>query len=315
MRRLRHLTIASKIYAVVGALALVAIAMGLLGISAMHMYGQKVLDMRNASQRAMTGERINGLINAVVMDSRGVYMARDRAEVDKFGQPLLAGLEAIGSAFDAWKALLPPDRRPEMEKAERDIRSFITYRRELVRIGQEEGNPAAREYGDNDANRSNRSALNREIQTLARENNREIDRLGAELDAFYHRELMLLAGLGAAALAITGVAVLTLRKRVLRPIADLTAVMRRLAENDMAAEIRGTDRRDELGTMASAVAVFKQSMIAGRKAEGEREAEREAKEARAARLAALVQAFEGKAEQLVGHTAAAATGCKPRPKA
>ena len=48
-----------------------------------------------SAERALQG----GLINAVVMDSRGIYIARDRAEVDRFGKPLLANLDRkIGRA-------------------------------------------------------------------------------------------------------------------------------------------------------------------------------------------------------------------------
>ncbi len=173
MQMPRGLTVAFKIYFLIALLATGAMAMGLLGLQGMRSYGLKVTEMRNASQRAITGEQINGLIYSVVMDSRGIYMAKDRAEAEKFGKPLLATLEAIGKAFDAWKALLPEARRPELTAAGDDIAHFIAYRRELVRLAEEVGNPTAREYGDNDLNRANRSALNRKIQALAAANARD----------------------------------------------------------------------------------------------------------------------------------------------
>ena len=136
---MRSPTVASKVYALLAVLALAAVAMGLLGLHGMRSYGLKAAEMRNASQRAITGERINGLVYAAVMDSRGIYMARDRAEAEKFGKPLLASLEAIGRAFDTWKTLLPEARRPELAAAERDIRDFIAFRRELVRLAKRPG--------------------------------------------------------------------------------------------------------------------------------------------------------------------------------
>lgn len=307
MRRLRNLTIASKLHAVIALLAVGAIAMGLLGLHGMRTYGLKVGEMRNASQRAMTGERINGLINGVVMDSRGVYIARDRAEADKFGKPLLASLDAIGKAFDAWKALLPETRRPEMAKAERDVRSFIAYRRELVRLGQESGAAAARDYGDNDANRSNRMALNGEIQALAAANDHEIDRLGNDLDEFSHRELLLMVGLAGAILAAIGVAVLVVRKAIVRPVASMTDMMRRLAAHDLTVEITGANRRDELGVMAAAVAAFRDNMITADRIAAEQDEARAVKERRTVRLDHLVRTFEGKVGSLTGQLASAST--------
>ncbi|MCK1388827.1 methyl-accepting chemotaxis protein [Bradyrhizobium sp. 21] len=46
-----------------------------------------------------------------------------------------------------------------------------------------------------------------------------------------------------------------------RPLAAITAVMNRLSSGDTDVTIPGSDRRDELGTMAKAVDVFRRSMI------------------------------------------------------
>ena len=215
--RIRNPGIALKIYALVALLTLVAATMGLLGLHSMRTADRKIAEIQNASQRAMTGERINGLINAVVMDSRGVYMARDQAESDKFGAPLLANLAAIGRAFETWQALMQAGRRPELAVAEDDVRSFIAYRRELVRLGHDSGAPAARIYGDNDVNRLNRMALNKEIVTLSAANGREIGRLSSELDDFFHFELSLMAGLGLAILITIGGAVAVVRSGIVPP--------------------------------------------------------------------------------------------------
>ena len=52
----------------------------------------------------------------------------------------------------------------------RRAQEFIRFRTELVRLGNEVGEVAAREWGDNEANRSTREALNREIDALAMAN-------------------------------------------------------------------------------------------------------------------------------------------------
>jgi methyl-accepting chemotaxis protein len=52
-----------------------------------------------------------------------------------------------------------------------------------------------------------------------------------------------------------------LSRLVLRPVLQMTSVMGRLAGGDVSAEIPGTDRKDELGRMAAAVAVFRDNMI------------------------------------------------------
>jgi len=66
-----------KIYLVVILLALVAASISYVGIDAMRTYNRRVHQMQHYTHFTVVGEQINGLILSVVMDSRGVYMARD----------------------------------------------------------------------------------------------------------------------------------------------------------------------------------------------------------------------------------------------
>ncbi len=85
MKKLAALRIGTKIYAIVALLSLVALTIGGVGLRAMATYNLQAEQIRNASQRALLAEEINALIFSVVMDSRGVYMSRDKAEAEKFG--------------------------------------------------------------------------------------------------------------------------------------------------------------------------------------------------------------------------------------
>ena len=85
---------------------------------------------------------------------------------------------------------------------------------------------------------------------------------------------------------------------IARPIVATTRTMRRLAENDLTADVQGTTRGDELGEMARAVQVFKDNALRGHAVEAEADAARrgadaerargEAQRAEAARLQAEV---------------------------
>src|ERR1700756_4849651 len=174
LRHLSNLRISAKIYGVVGLLCALSISIAVLGLSALQDYNLRVGDMQNASNRAFIGEQINSLVYAVVMDSRGVYMARDRGEAEEFGRPLLKNLKEIESLIKAWRELLPADRPQETAAAFENIKKLIEFRTETVRRGIENGGPAAREFGDNDENRANRQSLNKEIDSLAKSTNSEI---------------------------------------------------------------------------------------------------------------------------------------------
>jgi len=66
----------------------------------------------------------------------------------------------------------------------------------------------------------------------------------------------------ALALLAGALIVITLTRSITRPVADLTGSMLRLADRDLTVEVNGGRRRDEIGAMARAVAVFKDNAIA-----------------------------------------------------
>ncbi|MDJ0388613.1 methyl-accepting chemotaxis protein [Roseomonas sp. E05] len=109
------------------------------------------------------------------------------------------------------------------------------------------------------------------------------------------------------ALAVGATALLVVARRVVRPVVAMTAVMRRLATRDFSAEVGGQERHDEIGAMADALQVFKQGMMEADRLSAAQRAEQEAKVARGARMDALAQGFEAKAQQLADALASAAT--------
>jgi methyl-accepting chemotaxis protein len=78
-----------------------------------------------------------------------------------------------------------------------------------------------------------------------------------------------------AILAVAIVLAFLLGRGLSRPLAAITAVMNRLSSGEIDVTIPGSERRDELGTMAAAVDVFRRSMIESR---GMREAQEASKQ-------------------------------------
>jgi methyl-accepting chemotaxis protein len=104
-------------------------------------------------------------------------------------------------------------------------------------------------------------------------------------------------------LAIGAAAAATLA--ISRPVVVLTAVMTRIADGSSEVAIAGRERRDELGAMARALAVFKDNAIERARLLREQEAEREARLARAQALEASVRAFEGQVATILASFAGA----------
>ena len=118
--------------------------------------------------------------------------------------------------------------------------------------------------------------------------------------------LIALAGLAAVAGASVGL-VMMVRRRVCKPIVDLTATMSRLASGDVSDNISGSERDDEIGAMAAAVQVFKDNMIKADRLAVEKDADNEVKMRRARALDELTRAFETKVSELVGGLSSASS--------
>ncbi|WP_158670771.1 methyl-accepting chemotaxis protein, partial [Bradyrhizobium guangdongense] len=133
-------------------------------------------------------------------------------------------------------------------------------------------------------------------------------------DAFYDNAEQILAGASSAArtsftIALGGLLavliasaglIVMVRRRVCAPIVGLTARMTQLADGDVAGEIPGAERSDEIGAMAAAVQVFKDNMIRADRLAAEKQAENDGKMRRAQALDELTRAFEAKVTELVG---------------
>src|SRR5205823_2784929 len=159
-----------------------------------------------ASRAALNVERINSLVYAVVMESRGVYMSTEPAVVKKYGEGLLVFNARILEVVKNWEALVRSDDAEQFATFKKRVQQFVEFRAELVRRGVEIGGAAGREWGDNDANRAVRTALNKDLEALSKvyaERSKQIARQGD-----VNRTMsLLLTGLGVLALILVGIGV------------------------------------------------------------------------------------------------------------
>jgi len=91
-----------------------------------------------------------------------------------------------------------------------------------------------------------------------------------------------------------------------RPLAAITAIMNRLSSGDTDVTIPGGDRKDELGTMAGAVDVFRRNMIEARLLREEQEAAKKQSELEKSALQRrMADRFEADVKSVVGAVARA----------
>ncbi|MFL5282500.1 MAG: HAMP domain-containing protein, partial [Rhodopila sp.] len=130
-----------------------------------------------------------------------------------------------------------------------------------------------------------------------------------DLNATFRASLLQLTLIGGAILALTLVAAWLINRDITQSLGPLKAAMERLAKGDLSTNIPGTSRQDEIGGMAAAVLVFKDSMSEAERLRAEQEADKaRAAAERTAVLNRMADTFEGQIGHLVEALSAASTG-------
>ncbi|MBP0447333.1 HAMP domain-containing protein [Roseomonas sp. SSH11] len=109
------------------------------------------------------------------------------------------------------------------------------------------------------------------------------------------------------ALLLAAGGVVLLLRRLVAPVRELTADVGRIAAGELEIDLHHRGRRDEVGEMAGAIEVLRVNSVAQRRLEAEAEAARALREARAARMEALVRGFQERAGEMVRTLSSAST--------
>ena len=96
-------------------------------------------------------------------------------------------------------------------------------------------------------------------------------------------------------------------RRISRPIRAMTDAMLALANKDYSVAIPARERRDEVGQMAQAIQVFKDSMAEGDRLAAEQKAEQSRKEQRQTAIEGLIKTFDQAAASALDTLASAST--------
>lgn len=288
-------TISSQILAAISLLVIAAAIAISLGVNSLSRYATMTDEMQSITHRSALAERINGLVNAVVMESRGIYMSEGAVGAERFAPPLLQNLVEIELLMAEWRPLVEEQERADFESLEARVREFLQFRRDIVRLGRQGATQAARAAGNDDANRDNRKALNETLKRIAGSYDGRSAALDARLEAMQRDSVNLQIGVGVLSILTgLGLTVLVVYRRVSRPLRRLATTMRSLAAAESVTDIPLLRRQDEIGDMARAVAVFRDNARARETLEAAAAQEDAGRAARQQRVAEIVAAFDAR---------------------
>jgi methyl-accepting chemotaxis protein len=245
------------ILAIVSLGALISSGLGLWAMSHSNTLSQRAVAMANVTHDT---DLINGHVLGVVMDARGIYMSKDAAAAEPFAKGMEARFPELRSLTADLVKITPEAQRDQARAIEKAVAEFIVFRTETIRLAREVSTAAANAQGNNDGNRANRKALNDLLVAFGKINNSAGDILEHEADSFTATaKIGLPIVLGVMLLGSLLIAVVFAQRSLTRPILDLSGVMTALTHGDLKVSVPHLDRKDEIGTMAQAVSVLRES--------------------------------------------------------
>ncbi|MET4688961.1 methyl-accepting chemotaxis protein [Sinorhizobium fredii] len=268
--------IRGKIYLIVGIMSLLAVAITGMSLLIVSGYNDELGQFQNASERSFKGERLNRLVTAVVMESRGVYAAPTIEKATPFAEGIIKNLGKIDALLEEWRPLVPADRLPAFDAVAERAEEFKAFRTETARLGREVSPQAANEQGNNEANRANRKAFQAEIDVVVDADRESLQAITDGIAAFEGAVVLVVLGIAGLGMAAgIGAAFYIGTNHLSRPIVDLTGRMKLLAGGELSVDVPFAGRKDEIGDMAAAVEIFKQNGLAVRELNAQEAALRE----------------------------------------
>src|SRR6201995_1592444 len=224
-----RLSLAAKLYSIFALFALLTAAITALSQYNASRSAELTHEIETVNLAALNVERVNSLVYAVVMESRGVYMSTEPDVVKKYGEGLLKFNDNILNVVKRWEAIVEADDAEQFATFKKRIEQFIEFRKELVRRANEISPTAGREWGDNDANREVRSALNKDLEALSKVYVERGRRIGQQTEE-NHTLSFVLTCLGGVALLLCLVGVIIIARSIARPLSVITMTIKKVAE-------------------------------------------------------------------------------------
>ena len=306
--RLTDISIRNKVLSAFSVVVLVAIGLGAFAVDRLGSVNDSAAEIRDnwlpatgwLGSLSKSAEQVRQRQGQLVLSSSASEVARSEGLIG----------ETLQDFDQVWKKYEPTvTTSAEMVIVEPLKRAWATYLqngRQLADLAKKNRDEAAQFYMSKMAEdfRPVRKGFADVLAFNVDAGKKEADK-GAEV--FRSARMWILGALAVAAglCALMGYLIIA---SVSRPIVAMTDIMRRLAGGNRAVAIDGIDRKDEIGKMAGAVLVFKESAIeTERLREAQAEGEKSAAEQRKRDMRNLADAFESAVGEIVETVSTAST--------
>jgi methyl-accepting chemotaxis protein len=258
--QLSHLSIATKLYAICALLATLTIALAAIVAWNGHRHVALIAEFESAFRGGQQVGRINGLIYAVLMETRGIYLAADDAAAKEHA----AGLTDFTNQFDGvmqeWERHVRSDDADRFRELSGRVRIFREYRGKLAAQVSQDGLKAARQWVQFDDHVTAHDVLSRDLRELSAIYARRADQTYKEVERLTQQSSWLMSVLGLLAVLLAVAGMYTVRRFVARPLGRIAQLTERVAAGHLQQTVPYVRRRDEVGALARSIEVFQETM-------------------------------------------------------
>ncbi|HUH85383.1 MAG TPA: methyl-accepting chemotaxis protein [Stellaceae bacterium] len=238
-------------------------------------------------------------VDGYLVEKNAEFLATYKEGQKAYGRSVAKLRELTAAEGDQQQRVADLDRVVEAWGAKMD--------REIAEMEKPQTMQQARlEHADGEDDRTLQGMRKQAADIEAVERDLLQERAGLQAATFSRAYILSIGGSFAALLVAIGMGFL-LSRGIARPVHQMTEAMKRLAAGDRAIAIAGVGRKDEIGAMAEAMQVFKDTAIEAERLARQQVEEQAARTSRAQRLEELARRFEGNAARLVQSLSSAAT--------
>ncbi|MGQ9366108.1 methyl-accepting chemotaxis protein [Azospirillum sp. A39] len=306
-----NVPIAGKILSIVALLCVIAAAIAGVGIVGLWTLSEATDRLEAAGQVATGSAQLNR--NLVELSRTEYYLAANPQRVDQIASEIVGRRARVEERLSTAEATADDAQRDMLVQIRglfarydasltQTVEIAKQYRREELTEAQ------SRILDEVDISRAVLDDLNAKVRDLTEYTDEKATRISAEASetaASIQRIMSVTAAIGIL-LGIGGGFLLS-RYGVVNPVRAIVGALRRLAEGDLAVDIFGAERKDEIGDIARTMVVFKENALERRRLTDEQEAEQRARNQRAERIARMIRDFDAEASEVLGVVTSAAT--------
>ena len=288
------------------AISAAAVTYGALALNMVNESGQRIRTVN--AKRLELALAAESVFNSAAVSEKNVILSGDEPTMrkhiglyDKASEETLKLIERLAPLVRAAdeKALVDAFRTAVQARRQASAHVF-----ELALKGDVKG---AFESSSQVAAKHRQEAI-KAVDAIIERERAAIDASGIAADHEAALALWVLAGGSALGLAIAfGLFSFIAVKGIARPITGMSSLMERLADGDLGVAVEGAERRDEVGTLAKALLVFREHAVRAQALEAEKAAEQRRKEHRQAVVDEAIAVFKSSVSDALEGLASAAT--------